>query len=64
MRDLLSYAETALRRTRKRLAHAVREEMECDSPRALARLRRQRRAATRRENEARWTLEALSMGDA
>lgn len=62
--DLLTQAAAAMRRTRKRLAYAIQEEADCDAPRRAARLRRQLRAAQRRESEARWIFESLTMGDA
>lgn len=63
MGDLLTQATAAMRRTRKRLAYAIQAEADCEAPRRAARLRRQIRAAQRRESEARWTFEALAMGD-
>lgn len=64
MNPLNNAAATALRRARRRLAYAVCQECEAESPRVAARLRRQVRRARQYEAESRWTLEALSMGDA
>lgn len=57
-------AETALRRARKRIAHATVRLTEAETPRAKARHARRLRNARQLEAESRWTFEHLAMCDA
>lgn len=54
-------AETALRRARKALRHAVRMQGEAVSPKAAARHARRAQSAKRRLGDAVWTLERLTL---